>query len=349
MSIFRMKTAVSTAALALLLTACETIPQPDPARGVPVTASAQTVPVASTDDAADDPAIWVNTANPAASLIVGTDKQAGLHVYDLSGAERSFLPTGRVNNVALIDGVGIGGEEGILVAASDRRDPLTAHVALFRLDGANGELTPIGRVEAGPGEGYGFCMARSPDGVVHTFLNTKEGAIYHQRLSVDGEVEVLGTRTLTVPSQPEGCVVDERTGMLYVGEEMAGIWRFDLETGEGELVVRVAPGQLVADVEGLALAPSGQDGGYLVASSQGDHAYAVYRLPDHSYAGRFYIADGETIDGVTETDGIELSLANFGPAFPNGLLVVQDGHTPSRRQNFKLVDWGAVTAALGLE
>ncbi|QLC26730.1 phytase [Parasphingopyxis algicola] len=341
--------AIGMAAMAALLTGCETVPQPDPARGAPVTASAQTMPVASTEDAADDPAIWVNTADPAASLIVGTDKRAGLHVYDLSGAERSFLRTGRVNNVALLDGVRLAGEEAVLVAASDRADPLTAHIALFRLDGTTGALAPIGRVEAGPGEGYGFCMARDPGGIVHTFLNTKEGTIYHQRLDVDGEVTVLGTRTLTVPSQPEGCVVDERTGLLYVGEEAAGIWRFDLETGAGELVVRVAPDQLVADVEGLALAPSGENGGYLVASSQGDHAYAVYRLPDMGYVGRFYIADGDVIDGVTETDGIELSLADFGPAFPNGLLVVQDGHTLSRRQNFKLVDWGRVVDALRLD
>ena len=344
-----MRSVISVAAFAVLLAGCETIPQPDPARGIPVTASAQTVPVASTDDAADDPAIWVNRANPAASLIVGTDKQAGLHVYDLSGAERSFLPTGRVNNVALLDGVTIGGEEAILVAASDRENPLTAHVSLFRLDGASGELTPLGRIEAGPGEGYGYCMARSPDGVVHSFLNTKEGTIYHQRLDVSDGVHVLGTRTMTVPSQPEGCVVDARNGTLYVGEEAAGVWRFDLETGEGDLVVRVAPGQLIADVEGLALAPSGEDGGYLIASSQGDHAFAVYRLPDLGYVGRFYIADGESIDGVTETDGIELSLAYFGPQFPNGLFVVQDGHTPSRRQNFKLVDWGRVVDALGLD
>ncbi|MGP1282733.1 MAG: phytase [Parasphingopyxis sp.] len=349
MSVSAPKRAVSTLALAVLLAGCETIPQPDPARGVPVTASGQTVPVASADDAADDPAIWVNAANPAASLIVGTDKQAGLHVYELSGAQRSFLPTGRVNNVALLDGVAIGGEAAILVAASDREDPLTAHVSLFRLDGTSGALTPIGRVEAGPGEGYGFCMARDPDGIVHTFLNTKDGAIYHQRLDVSDGVRVLGTRTMAVPSQPEGCVVDDRNGTLYVGEEAAGVWRFDLETGEGELVVRVTPGQLVADVEGLALAPSGEAGGYLVASSQGDHAFAVYRLPDHQYVGRFYVADGDAVDGVTETDGIELSLADFGPAFPNGLLVVQDGHTPSRRQNFKLVDWDRVVRALGLD
>ncbi|WP_299328620.1 phytase [Parasphingopyxis sp.] len=343
-----MRSAISVAALAVLLAGCETIPQPDPARGIPVTASAQTVPVESTDDAADDPAIWHHPTDPAQSLIVGTDKQAGLYVYGLDGARRGFYPAGRVNNVDLLT-VRRRNGDAVLVAASDRNDELTAHVSLFWLDPGSGALAPAGRIEAGPGEGYGFCMALAPDGLVHTFLNTKEGTIYHQRLDwIDG-IQVRDTRTMTVPTQPEGCVVDGRNGTLYVGEEAAGVWRFDLETGEGELVIRTDGDRLVADVEGLALAPAGEDGGYLIASSQGDHAFAVYRLPDFGYVGRFYIADSETIDGVTETDGIELSLANFGPAFPNGLFVVQDGHTPSRRQNFKLVDWGRVIGALGLE
>ncbi|MBL0965965.1 MAG: phytase, partial [Blastomonas sp.] len=45
---------------------------------VDVPASGETVPVGTANaDAADDPAIWRNTANPSASLIVGTDKKAG--------------------------------------------------------------------------------------------------------------------------------------------------------------------------------------------------------------------------------------------------------------------------------
>ena len=65
-------------------------------------------------DAADDPAIWRNPADPARSLIVATDKRAGLHVYGLDGTDRSFVPAGRVNNVDLRDS----GKAGIIVAAS---------------------------------------------------------------------------------------------------------------------------------------------------------------------------------------------------------------------------------------
>src|SRR5688572_27863154 len=35
----------------------------------------------------DDPAIWINAANPAQSLVIGTDKNenGGLYVFDLKG------------------------------------------------------------------------------------------------------------------------------------------------------------------------------------------------------------------------------------------------------------------------
>jgi hypothetical protein len=101
------------------------------------------------------------------------------------------------------------------------------------------------------------------------------------------------------------------------------------------------------DAEGVALAPSGTDGGYVIVSSQGDNAYAVYRLPDVRYVGRVRITEG-AIDGVQETDGIELMLGAFGPDFPGGLFVVQDGNNLPQTQNFKLVNWADVVAALGL-
>ena len=74
--------------LAIALAACEAEEGPAPIAPdtVNVMAKAETAPVASGDDAADDPAIWVNPDDPLKSLIVGTDKKNGLVVYDLSGA-----------------------------------------------------------------------------------------------------------------------------------------------------------------------------------------------------------------------------------------------------------------------
>ena len=328
---------------------------PLPPQGAPVTATAtatvaargETVPVGTANaDAADDPAIWRNARDPQASLIVATDKKAGLYVYGLDGKVRHFAPAGLLNNVDLVDR----GRGGIIVVASDRNDLANAKLQLFRLDPATGRLNPLGAVPGGTAEGYGICLWDSREGL-YAFSILKNGTIEQVRIDMSGpQPSGQIVRTLRVATQPEGCVVDPRNGTLYVGEEAKGIWRFDARaTGStaGSLVAAVDGKQLLADVEGLALWPVGRNGGYLVASSQGDNAYALYRLPDLHPAGRFRIGAGQ-FGGTEGTDGIELARGSFGAAYPNGLLVVQDGENAPNAQNFKLVSWADVAAALGL-
>lgn len=40
-------------------------------------------------------------------------------------------------------------------------------------------------------------------------------------------------------------------------------------------------------------------------------------------------------------------LGDFGPGFPGGLFVAQDGINPPHAQNFKLVAWADIARALG--
>ena len=56
-------------------------------------------------------------------------------------------------------------------------------------------------------------------------------------------------------------------------------------------------------------------------------------------------------DGASETDGLEVTSANLGGPWSQGLLVVQDGRKrmPESTQNFKLVPWADIARALGLE
>lgn len=299
-------------------------------------------------DAADDPAIWRNAADPAASLIVGTDKKAGLHVYDLTGKDRFFIDAGQVNNVDLKDM----GEAGVIVAASDRNDRKNAKVALFRLDTAAAKLVPLGTVPVGAGEAYGVCLYRT-GGKLHAFNVIKDGTIRQVELDLSGAAPTGKlVRTMKLASQSEGCVADERTQRLYVGEENAGVWRFDARA-EGAVAgtkIAAADGQnLVIDVEGVALAAEGQgNGGYLLVSSQGDHAYAVYRLSDETYVGRFRVAAGQ-FGSTEETDGIEVITGDFGPGYPGGLFIAQDGYNPPHAQNFKFAAWADIKGALNLE
>lgn len=340
------------AAILAALAGCATGATPPVTAVVP--ALGETQAVASARDAADDPAIWRNPADPAASLIVATDKQAGLYVYGLDGRTRSQLAAGRVNNVDLRDGVDIAGTPGVLVAASDRTDPAHGKVALFRLDAATAGLTALGALPVADGEAYGFCLwRRAADRAVFAFVVMKDGRVVQVRLDLSGaapKAEVV--RQVKLATQAEGCAADDRTGQLYVAEEDVGLWRIDADPAGSpapQVFARVDGAMLVADAEGVAIAPQGADGGYLVASSQGDSAYAVYRLPDARYMGRFRIVAGPTgVDGTSETDGIEVALGGFGPDFPEGVLIAQDGDNAPEDQNFKLISWAAVRAALKL-
>jgi 3-phytase len=298
-------------------------------------------------DAADDPAIWRDARHPERSLIVATDKQAGLNVYNLQGKLLSSFHAGRVNNVDLRIWRGR-----VIVAASDRNDVAHAKLALFELDTRTARLSELGRFDAGAGEGYGLCLYQRR-GSLSAFVVDKDGAIRQLAISANGSGVRTGiVRTMKLATQSEGCVADDRTGNLFVAEEDVGIWRFDADPEGSVTPTRIASDdgvRLVADAEGLAIAAQGRRGGYLVASSQGDSAYAVWRLSDFSYAGRFRIAPGATIDGTSDTDGIEIATASFGAGLSGGIMIAQDGDNAPEAQNFKIVRWADVRKALGLQ
>ena len=135
------------------ITACASV---DPNKDLPkVMPLAETEEVASTGDAADDPAIWVNPENSADSRVLGTDKQAGLYVYDLSGKSLQFLPKGNLNNVDLRQEVDLGDGELKDVAAATNRS--INGVSLFEIS-AKGEVTEAGDFAVPTTEPYGLCV-----------------------------------------------------------------------------------------------------------------------------------------------------------------------------------------------
>ncbi len=344
-----------------------TEPGPQPADTRTVAAAAETAPVPDPCDAADDVAVWVNESDPEASLIVATNKLRGLLVYGLDGAVVSTNDVGRVNNVDLRDGVNVGGEEAIVVAATNRT---TATIDVLALDPDSGDLTPLLDVPISPDfdeDPYGLCLYRSgAGGDLYVFANDQGGAVEQWRLDSKG-AGMTGTRVRSwaVGSQTEGCVADDAVGWLFIGEEEVGIWRYGAEPDaptERVAVDRVGlggpeGGRLASHVEGLSIyAPPGRGPGegFLVASSQGNHTYVVYdRAPPHAYRGTFRVGGAGAVDGAEDTDGLQVVSAPLGPRYPMGLLVVQDGinlapDAEEANQNFKLVSWQDVLDALDL-
>lgn len=320
---------------------------------IDVAATRETEPVGTANaDAADDPAVWRNVHNPADSLIIGTDKKAGLYVYGMDGKVRGSSLTGRYNNVALQ-----AGERGVVAIASDRTDPLNSKLALFLLDTGTGALLPVASVPSGPGEAYGVCATPAPrsamtgvQDAVTVYAAIKDGSVRQMLLTYNnGKIEHSMGAGWKLATQIEGCVVDPATGLLYVGEEDVGIWQIDVaRPGSAPVLFAAADGRaLVADVEGLAIAPNLGGASYLIASSQGDNAYAVFDTASAKLLGRFRISGG-VLDGTSETDGIEAAVGDFGPGFEQGMFIAQDGDNGGGTQNFKLVSWAAILAALGL-
>ncbi|MFG0382276.1 phytase [Pseudomonas sp. zbq_18] len=318
-----------------------------------VPALRQSEPVGRHGDAADDPAIWVHPEQPALSRVLGTNKKQGLLVYDLDGKLLQELQVGRLNNVDVRAGFDLGGTVVDLAVASNR-DHDSIH--LFAIDRASGELREAGEIRTPIKEIYGICLFQPASGELYAFANGKDGSFLQYRLDgASGEVKGELVRRFAVDSQPEGCVADDQRQRLFLGEEDAGVWAVDARAdGPTELSSVLKVGDVLhADVEGVALYQAGEQD-YLVISSQGNDSYVVLdAAPPYALKGAFRVGINGAlgIDGASETDGLEVTSANLGGPWSQGMLVVQDGRKrmPEATQNFKLVPWSEVARALALD
>lgn len=312
-------------------------------------ATVETVSKAGVGDA-DDPAVWVHPADPARGVIIGTDKERGLSVYNLDGVEIQHLPGGRMNNVDVRYGFPLDGRAADIAVAGNRSNDSLAVYAINPEDGtlrdAAARLLRAGIVV------YGSCLYRNPeDGKYYVFVNSQAGEVEQWELFANGSglIDARRVREFQVGSQTEGCVADDELGVLYIGEEARAIWKYGAKPEDGDTreMVDMAGGHFVPDVEGLAIYHGPNGTGYLIASSQGNNTYVVYeRGGSNEYVMTFRIGPAGAIDGAEETDGIDVINLPLGDRFPNGLFVVQDGRNlEGTSTNFKLVPWESIARA----
>jgi myo-inositol-hexaphosphate 3-phosphohydrolase/phosphodiesterase/alkaline phosphatase D-like protein len=312
---------------------------------------------------ADDPAVYVNATDSAKSLVVTSVKNGGLRVYDLSGNLIQTInpssPDVRYNNVDLQYGFTLGGQKVDIAVASDRNND---KLAIFKINpaGTGGnylenitdtsaatifQAAPFtAPFSASATSAYGLALYRSPvNNDYYAFTTRRQTGDVAQLKLVDkgnGKIGYELVRNFTVPSsttpgatpQTEGIVADQETGLLYIGQEDVGIWKYNAEpTGgkAGTLIEKVkAEGgnNLTNDVEGLTIYYGKNGTGYLLASSQGDNTFAAYtREGNNDFIGRFGVGSNGSIDSVQESDGAEVINLPLGPNFPNGLFITQDG------------------------
>ena len=308
-----------------------------------VAASGRTGPV----DPADDPAIWVHPTNPGLSVIIGSNKDddGGLHVFDLSGAELQYVAGGQHNNVDVRYGFRLGGDLVDLVSVSDRNND---QIDIYTIDPDTRRLTQVGAIQAGVTV-YGYAMYH--DRATDRFYGFVARRNVEQYEFVDiggGRVGGVLVRAWSLDRVVEGIVADDELGVVYVGEESQGIFKYGADpsdpTNTRETVDVVgSPTGLVQDVEGLAIYYRGDGLGYLLASSQGNDRFIVYRREgDNQYLGTFQVAGGPH-GPARDTDGIDVTNMNLGPQYPQGLFMAQNND-----DDFKMVGWEDIASALGL-
>ncbi|WP_420591295.1 phytase [Bacterioplanoides sp.] len=328
-------------------------------RIINIAPTAETQPVTTDGDAADDPAIWVHPNTPEKSRILGTNKKFGLHVYDMQGNTLQTLTSGRVNNVDVRQGFTFKQSAADIASASQRDNN---SIALYHIDPNTGVTTAAGEIATTLDEVYGLCMGRGANNEVYVFINDEDGR-FEQHQVIDSYTGWSGklVREFAVKTQPEGCASDDKHQRLFLGEENYGIWALDLSDNSSEpqliqtLNDAITNNQLHADIEGMDIY-HGKGQSYLVVSSQGNDSYVLFdTLPPFAYKGHFRIGMNTSvtpaIDGASETDGLTVSSAYLGPQYPQGLLVVQDGRNlmPEEFQNFKLVSWKDIREGLTLK
>lgn len=220
---------------------------------------------------ADDPAIWVNRRNAARSVVIGTAKNAGLHVYDLDGKVLQTIPApaapgpddeaGRFNNVDIVHGFTLRGRAVDLAVTSDRgRDQIRS----YAIDSRTGWLTDVTSATAPLAFStdqeqvneqatiYGLTTFkdRGTTYVVGTRRHSTDVGLF-KLIAAGGAVTYKKVDTLDFPSsfrlpngttwspceepgegpQLEGVVVDEAAGTLYAAQEDIGLWRVELGHG----------------------------------------------------------------------------------------------------------------------
>ena len=335
--------------------------------GDPIALVRPVVATAPVTDDPDDPAIWVNRADPVRSLIFGTNKAkaptGALVAFGLDGAIRQvFAGLDRPNNVDVEYGLRIGGELVDIVVITER---LKSQLRVFRIrpDGSGFvEISAPGRVgvfkdrSGEEAEPMGIGLYRRPrDGAVFAILSSKtgprDGYLQEYRLDDDGTRRVQATWVRTFgrfsgATEIEAIAVDDDLGYVYYADERDGIRKYHADPDRPDAAGELAHFGLTgfrADREGIAIYARDAKTGYIVCTDQlaRSSEFHVYRREGapgnpHDHTELLKMFSGSSDD----TDGIEITAEPL-PGFPHGMMVAMNS-TP---KNFLLYRWDAIAEA----
>jgi 3-phytase len=347
--------------LLIALAGCAPAPPQPVKTAVDISPAITTEPV--TDDA-DDPAFWVNPADPAQSLIIGTNKvkapRGALAVFSLDGKLRQTVAgLDRPNNVDIEYGLPLNGAPVDIAVATER---LQSQLRIFAVN-AQGlrDITSLGKTKVftdRKGEQampMGIALYKRPgDGAIFAIVAPKngptDGYLAQYRLSDDGAGKVQATFVryfglFSGSEEIEAVAVDDALGYVYYADEGDGIHKYQANPDHPAASAQLAHfgrAGFRANREGIALYPRPDGTGYLVCTDQLERSSEYHVFKREGEPGRPH-DHGTTVKivrgGADSTDGLDITSQPLGPAFPAGAMAAMN----SRGRNFLLFDWRSLT------
>lgn len=287
----------------------------------------------------DDPAIWINRADPSQSLVIGTDKDAdgALYVFDLQGrvvqdkVVRGLL---RPNNVDIAYDVTVGGAKVDVAVVAERY----AHrLRVFRLP----DMVPIdgGGIPVFEGERARDVMGialytRASDDALFAIVSRSDafaptqGYLNQYRLVDDGNGSLHGVFTRAFGEwsglkEIEAIAVDDAAGFVYYSDETYGVRQYhadplaeDAEDQLGEF----GRSEFTEDHEGISVYARDNGTGYLLVSDQQANHFNVYSREGTATASYTHGLLARIAVSTDESDGSDLTTVEL-PGFPGGLFV----------------------------
>lgn len=303
----------------------------------------------------DDPAIWINPADPAQSLVIGTDKDTdgALYVFDLHGKIVRTVPgLKRPNNVDLVTGFHLGGKEVAIAVTTEREEK---RLRVFTVP----EMTCVDRGDLVVFDGdanrapMGVALYRRPrDGAVFAIVGGKagpaDGYLGQYRLDDDGSGHVKMTLVrqfgaYSGKKEIEAIAVDAELGYVYYSDEQHGVRKYaaDPEAPDAnrELALFATSG-FAGDHEGISIWKRPNGTGYVIVSDQQANKFWLFPregTPGHPHEHRAVkIVDASTL----ESDGSDVTAQPLGERFPHGLFVAM-----SEGRVFHFYGWEQIAGA----
>lgn len=284
----------------------------------------------------DDPAIWINPADPAKSLVLGTDKDTdgALYVYDLDGKIVNVVSgLARPNNVDVAYGFALGDRKVDIAVVTERE---RQRLRVFR-------LPEMESIDAGDLVVFDGDVARAPMGVA-LYRRSKDSAMFafvagksgpttgylgQYRLSSDA----AGKLTITLvrefgrysgAGEIEAIAVDAELGYVYYSDEAYGIRKYAADPdvpGANDELAAFGTSEFAEDREGISIYKTGLETGYILVSDQQANRFRIYRREGEPGRPHEHMLVRTPPVSAIESDGSEVTSVALGPKFPHGLFV----------------------------